>query len=42
VRVVVRIEVRNWVLWAVEVIVSGTKATVVKVGIVLVVVVVLV
>jgi hypothetical protein len=33
---VVRNEVRNWVLWAVEVIVSGAKTTVVTVGIVLV------
>jgi len=29
VTVVVRIEVRSWVLWAVEVMVNGTKATVV-------------
>jgi hypothetical protein len=42
VRVVVRVEVRNWVLWSVEIIVSGTKTTVVTVGIVLVEVVVLV
>jgi hypothetical protein len=39
---VVRTEVRKWVLWAVEVIVNGTKTTVVTVGIVLVDVVVLV
>jgi len=42
VTVVVRIEVRFWVLWAVEVMVNGTKATVVRAGIVLVEVYVLV
>jgi hypothetical protein len=40
--VVVRTEVRNWVLCSVEVIVNGTNTIVVTVGIVLVVVVVLV
>jgi hypothetical protein len=36
VRVVVRIEVRYWVLWTVEVTVNGTKTTVVSTGTVLV------
>jgi hypothetical protein len=36
VTVVVRIEVRYWVLWTIEVTVKGTKTTVVRVGIVLV------
>jgi hypothetical protein len=36
VTVVVRTDVRYWTLWIVEVTVSGTKTTVVTVGIVLV------
>jgi hypothetical protein len=36
VTVVVRIDVRYWMLWTIEVTVNGTKATVVTVGIVLV------
>jgi hypothetical protein len=36
VRVVVRIDVRYWVLWTVEVTEDGTRTTVVRVGIVLV------
>jgi hypothetical protein len=39
---VVRVEVRNWVLWTVEVTVDGTRTTVVSVGILLVEVSVLV
>ena len=34
--VVVRIEVRSWVLWTVEVTEDGTRTTVVRVGIVFV------
>jgi hypothetical protein len=42
VTVVVRIEVRSWVLWTVEVTEDGTRTTVVRVGIMLVEVSVLV